>query len=395
MSLKWISPKIIVGNVAKGDYYYPRPDIVELVWEELEKGNNVLLAAPRRVGKSSVMIHMAANCPAGYQCVFETIQGIQSDKELYQRFYELIVKCLKPYQKTMAWVSEIWKEHKIEEITIDGKVRLKEGTVNYLQEINSLLPKLNRKELKLVLFIDELPEVLHNLHKMGNTKEASSILSNIRRWRQEDQFKNLHFVLAGSVGISYVVKQIEGRTTDINDFNTVPFEPLTQPEAIRYLQWATDNAATIQYNKALANYLLTKIQYQVPYFINLMLDEINKKARRANQTNITTKDIDTAFDQVIKKSDHFRDWKSRIFDYMPPADATFVNDVLIYIAHKDSISHQKIYDLAVVHKKVAERMDMIDGLEKDGYITEDNDQYVFLSPFLKTFWKRNNPIYNG
>ena len=395
MRTVWISPKIIVGNVAKGDYYYPRPYIVELVWEELEKGNNVLIAAPRRVGKSSVMVYMSANCPEGYQCIFETIQGIQSEAELYKRLYDLIVKCLKLRQKAFAWITELWKEHNIDEISLEGSIKLKDSTINYLEEINRLLPKLNNKELKIVLFIDELPEVLHSLHKKGNTKEASSILTNIRRWRQEDQFKNLRLVLAGSVGISYVVKQIEGRTTDINDFNTVPFEPLSEAEAIVYLQWATDNNASIQYDAVLSNYLLSKIKYHVPYFINLMLDEINKKARRVGNANITTADIDTAFESVIKTSDHFRDWKNRIFDYMPAADAAFVNEVLIHIAHRDSISLQKIHDIAVAHSKVVERMDMIDGLEKDGYITDYNGQYVFLSPFLKTFWKRNNPIYNG
>jgi hypothetical protein len=40
-------------------------------------------------------------------------------------------------------------------------------------------------------------------------------------------------------------------------------------------------------------------------------------------------------------------------------------------------------------------MDFIDGLEEDGYITEENDAYVFVSPFLQAFWKRNNPVYHG
>ncbi len=236
--------------------------------------------------------------------------------------------------------------------------------------------------------------MLHNLHKKGNTQEAISILTNIRRWRQEDQFKNLRLVLAGSIGISYVVKTIEGRTTDINDFNPIPFEALSPEEAKTYVQWATNNNASVQYTNDLCNYLLSKIKYYVPYFINLMLDEVNKKARKLKNPNITEVEIDAAFESVIKSSDHFKDWKNRIFDYMPLADAVFVNNILQHIAHKDSITLQKIYDIAGKHNKTIEYMDMIDGLEKDGYITESNGQYVFLSPFLQSFWKRNNPIYN-
>jgi uncharacterized protein len=40
-------------------------------------------------------------------------------------------------------------------------------------------------------------------------------------------------------------------------------------------------------------------------------------------------------------------------------------------------------------------MALIQGLEHDGYITEQKEQYVFISPFLKAFWKNDNPIYDG
>ena len=394
MNENWISPKIIIGNTAKGNYYYSRPHIVAEIWEELEKGNNALIAAPRRVGKSSVMVYMSENCPDGYKCVFENIQGIRSEGEFYKRFYELIIKCLKPFQKKLAWLTEILNKHKIEEISIEGNIKIKEAAINYREEIDRLIPKLNNRELKIVLFIDELPEVLHSLTKANKKEEAAAILKNIRRWRQDDQFKNLRLVLAGSIGIHYVVKSIEGRTTDINDFNPIKFEPLTQAEAVVYIGWATDNNASVQYDPVQTTYLLSKIQYFVPYFINLMLDEINKNARKVDNPIITEAAIDHAYESVIKSTDHFKDWKNRIFDYMPADEAAFVNEILIHTAHRETISQQKIHDIAGKHNKIMERMDLIDGLEKDGYITEHGNVYLFQSPFLKAFWKRNNPIYH-
>lgn len=61
MIINWINPKIIIGNTATGAYYYDRPDIVANIWEQIMIGNHVLLAAPRRVGKSSIMKFMIAN----------------------------------------------------------------------------------------------------------------------------------------------------------------------------------------------------------------------------------------------------------------------------------------------------------------------------------------------
>ena len=87
----WVGPKIIIGSTAFGDYYYPRPQIEANIWEETQKGNHVLLAAPRRVGKSSVMLAMVENCPTDTRCVFKNIQGVQSEAEFYQQFFELII----------------------------------------------------------------------------------------------------------------------------------------------------------------------------------------------------------------------------------------------------------------------------------------------------------------
>lgn len=395
MQNEWISPKIIVGNTATGTYYFRRTQIVAEIWEEIAKGNNALIAAPRRVGKSSVMRDMVDNCPEGYKCIFENVQGIKSEIEFYKKMYELIISCLNRIDRTKNSIKEWWQELKIEEISIrDGKLKLGGNQLNYLEEIDGLLSKLNGKEIKIILFIDELPEVLHQLNKANKTDEAVSILKNVRRWRQEDQYQNFHLVFAGSIGIHYVVKNIEGRTTDINDFNPIKFDALLEHEAKEYVKWSTDNNATIQYDEKNSAYLLSKIQYYVPYFINLMLDEINKTARRNRNQLITIKDIDEAFDNVVKFSDHFKDWKSRLFDYMLKEEADFLNAILIHISHKNNISQQKIFDIATAHNKVDDRMELIDGLEKDGYIIELKGKYVFLSPFLKAFWKRNNPIYN-
>jgi hypothetical protein len=47
MEKEWIGPRIIIGAKVTGDYYYPRPQIIKKIWEEIEKGNNVLIAAPK------------------------------------------------------------------------------------------------------------------------------------------------------------------------------------------------------------------------------------------------------------------------------------------------------------------------------------------------------------
>lgn len=395
MSTTWINPKIIIGNTATGDYYFPRPQIEADIWEEIEKGNHVLIAAPRRVGKSSVMISMTENCPENTQCIFQNIQGVQSEEEFYKKFFELIVQCLGKFQKGTNWLTKFFKDITIEEVTLEGVKFGDKKPTNYVEEINKVLPKLAQNNVKVVLLLDELPEILIHLNKKNRKDEASSILNNLREWRQNKDIRN-HFslVLAGSVGIHHIVKTIEGRTADINDFGIVDFDALLQEDAQSYVLWAT-GGATVRYNEALKTHLLSKINYFIPYFINLMLDEINKVARKAHNPNITIANIDTAFNEIVKTSDHFKEWKSRIFDYFPIDEANFLYESLVYMAHKDRINKRQLYDLALKHNKKNNYIELIQGLERDGYIMEQGESYVFVSPFLKAFWKKDNPIYDG
>ncbi len=395
MKNTWINPRLTIGNTASGDFYYPRPSIEAGIWEEIEKGNHVLIAAPRRVGKSSVMLALTENCPDHTCCLFQNIQGIKSEAEYYRRFYELLLQCLNRFNKGLDWVRTFIKGIKIEEITLDGVRFGDKKDLNFEQELKSLLTKIAESEVRVVLLLDELPEVLNNLHKQKRDAEAGNILNHLRELRQNPQLRgHLNLVLAGSVGIQHVVKAIEGRIADINDFNPVAFDPLTRTEALDYIAWAT-KGATVQYEPALAEYLLDQVRYYIPYFLNLMLDEINKATRPTNDPRIEKSHIEAAFQTIVKNSDHFKEWKNRLSDYFEPAEKAFLMEVLVHIAHKDSVSPQILYDLATKHQLQYAYMELVHGLEHDGYLTEQAGQYRFVSPFLQAYWRRDNPVYKA
>lgn len=395
MPSHWINPKIIIGNTATGEYYFQRPFIEACIWDEIQKGNHVLIAAPRRVGKSSVMQAMVDHPLEDTRCIFKNIQGIKSEAEYYQRFYELLVQCLSRFGKSKTWLGGMLKGIKIDEITLEGVKFGDKKDINFAEEIKNLLTEISKNKIRVVLLLDELPEVLNFLHKQNRDTEASHILNHLRELRQNPNIRgHLSLVLAGSVGIQHVVKAIEGRIADLNDFNSVPFDPLSQGEAKAYLAWATQEA-TVQYDAALMDHLLNHVRHFIPYFLNLMLDEINKSARKANNPAVTTAQIDAAFATIVRNSDHFKEWKNRLSDYFSPEQAAFLNKVLTCIAHEDSIRPQRLYDLAGKHGLQDAYMELVRGLEHDGYLLEQDGRYMFVSPFLQAFWKLDNPIYTA
>ncbi|MDR3219987.1 MAG: AAA-like domain-containing protein [Dysgonamonadaceae bacterium] len=394
MNKNWKAPNIIIGPVADKDSYYNRSDIEEDIFNKLKNGS-VLLVAPRRVGKTSVMQYIAKQPTENYKLIFEDIEGIKSADEFFERIYTLLLNCLDKMDKAKKWFINFMKKHSIIKISRDG-IAFKTKPDDFLKEVEILLKEINEKQAieNIVLLLDELPEVLFKINKTDNAG-AVSILENLRHWRQQPEMnKKVKFVLAGSVGIHYVVEKIKTRTSDLNDLQHVECKPLSNNEAHKYIDWATQNA-TVIYNSEQKQYLLDKVQYFVPYSINILLNEISIQAQKVNNPKITTQSIDSAFNTVVKNNDHFKDWKERLQNYMPKADFDFVNEILIHTAHKERITVQEIYDKAVKHSKTADYMDFITDLEKDGYITEVDTQYRFMSPFLSAFWKRNNPIYNA
>jgi len=392
MNKDWKNHNIIIGPVAKGSNFFHRSDIVEEIWDKLKKGNSILLAAPRRVGKTSIMEYMEENPMDNYRVIFQNIQSIKSVDEFYERIYTLLLSCLTKTDKAKKQLWKFWKSKSITKFGMEG-IEIETKPTDYLKATNVLLTGINdNQEIgNIVLLLDELPEVLFTINKT-NSQDAISILKNLRHWRQQPEMnKKVKFVFAGSVGIHYVVEKIETRNSDLNDLAKVYFEPLSDNEAHEYINWAT-KGATVTYDVALKQHLLGKIKYFVPYFINLLIDEIDKQAKKANNPKITVQSIDTAFDAVVKNNDYFNDWKKRLQDYMPKEDFNFVNEILKHTAHNEHISLQEIYDKAVKHGKTADYMEFINELEKDGYIVEFENKYLFISPFLSAFWKRNNPI---
>jgi len=395
MNKDWKSHNIVIGPVAIGSEFYHRSDIVEDIWIKLQKGNCVLLAAPRRVGKTSVMQYMEENPIDNYQLIFQNIQGIDTAEKFYERIYTLLLNCLNTTKKAKEWIINFFTSKSIKSITKDG-IEFDTKPVDFSKAITTLLAEINKNEEveNIVLLLDELPEVLFNISKTNNA-DAISILKFLRHWEQQPELnRKVKFVIAGSVGIHYVVEKIETRNADLNNLAKVYFEPLSDSEAHNYIDWAT-KGATVTYSPKLKTHLLGKIKYFVPYFINLLIDEIDRQAKKANNPKIATQNIDTAFDIIVKNNEYFEDWKMRLRNYMSPEDFNFVNEILTHVAHKEYISLQEIYDKAVKHEKTTDYMKFIGDLEKDGYIVEIENKYRFISPYLSVFWKRNNPIYNA
>ena len=378
--MNWKDPQhLTYGGVARGDYFYKRNEIVDDILTNL-KGSSVLLAAPRRVGKTSILQYIEENPVANFKFIFKDVEGAVSAQEFYDRIINMLSSELTLTEKVQAWFGR-----KFEDIKIGGDKWIETNETNLPKSISALLKEFDKDDKieTLVLMIDELPEVL--LHEKVPREEAEAILRSLRDWRIN--CKKLRFVFSGSLDLHRVVEMLEIRDVVVNDLATVKCKPFTREVAREYIVWAT-RGATVQYDDELKGHLLSKVRYFVPYFINLMLRRVNEIARESGKPVITPRDIDAAFERVLEEDDDFfDDWEDRLKKHMMK-DFEFANDILIRIALDGGVTEQEVYDLAIKHSKDDRcRQNTVKCLKDCGYVVPDSGKYQFVSPLLAERWK--------
>jgi AAA+ ATPase superfamily predicted ATPase len=74
----------LVGQIPEPDELYGREDFIDHLWRLID-GNNVLLLAPRRFGKSGVMRHVLLRPRAGFLPLSFELEDVDSPEEFVWR----------------------------------------------------------------------------------------------------------------------------------------------------------------------------------------------------------------------------------------------------------------------------------------------------------------------
>jgi hypothetical protein len=72
---------ITIGNIVVGADFFDREDVIENIWETLQT-DSILLAAPRRVGKSSIMRRLFDQPRFGFRPIWLDCQDYGGPEDL-------------------------------------------------------------------------------------------------------------------------------------------------------------------------------------------------------------------------------------------------------------------------------------------------------------------------
>jgi len=389
-----------IGQPAEGvGRYFPRSEIVEQIFRKLKYGENLLLSAPRRIGKSTILKYIVKNPKENQIIKYIIVQSVDSSEEFFKKLYNDLVSD----KEIFDGVSGYWQRttssvkkyaSRITGFSIEGSVEIgDDDTIDYYEECMSLIGHFDQEDKKIILFIDEFPDAVNNILEK-DTQLAIKFLQQNRDMRMTFSGTSLQFVYTGSTGLKNVVKRLDELDL-INDIVNIPIFPFDVKEAKVLIQrlvlgFQEDNNK-FDIDDKTTDYIVTRIAWRLPYYMQIIVGELFEYFEK-NENPIDASSVECVLDEIVKSnsnhSAYFENWKKRLKSAFKDKDYDFSISVLNYISKHDIIDYASFHDMSVEYE-VSDFRYVLDVLEHDGYISEKDKVYGFNSILLKEWWYIN------
>jgi uncharacterized protein len=395
----------LVGQIPEPDELYGRAEFIEHLWKLLE-GNNVLLLAPRRFGKSGVMRHVLLKPRPGYLPLSFELEDVDSPEEFVWRVTkELLaqdnVRKLLSHAKRlpstlMSWVKDNFDEAEFEGAKITFKAEIRK---DWREAARRMLDELQKAEKTIIFLFDELPAMLDRIIEKQGESSARDFLAWFRtvRLEQKDVLRRHRFIVAGSVGIDQILRNLNA-TDKLVDFARLTVEPLDSSTAQKL---AEELAASysIAWGPALSGKLFELIGAPVPYFIHIFFSQLGQMPL-TERTKLTVAELERVYrERVLGPTcrHYFDHYSTRLKRYGKSGEKAAVA-ILRSVAGRQRISRPALYD---IYREARGRGandlefdELLANLEYDWYLRLDPDtnEFYFRLKVMEEWWRRWFPV---
>lgn len=378
--------KNLVGPPVKGNDFIGRRNEIERAESILEEGNSLLLASPRRVGKSSFAQKMTDIFEEkGYKTIILDLQGIKSEQEFGDRLADSLRR--KKAQESRLYpirdkIGNLMRKVKKFEVKGIG-VEFKDDPERFYKSVENLLA-VNGKFL---IVVDELAVFLQALENTSCFENVESFMNWFRKIRVTMN-SNIVWILCSSVSItSYVSNNKISHT--INDVVSLSLGEMTLSEARELLLKLCSSTKIETFSDDQIDIILTKIGWKLPFFIQYFFQYYHMDYDKYHDVPIEDA-ADSIIEQIIKEH-QISSWSERLSGYgrYEKAARALLN-YLCQPKHKSQRQHLETIiasecpegaDVGVIYAEIRQM------LENDGYIMETKEgEIVFRSPIIRQYW---------
>lgn len=366
------------GKIVSGKYFYNRKDELARIKSTLSNGNNLVLYAPRRYGKSS-LVNKALNEleSEGYTTVYLDFMSIYSREVFIKNYSKAIIEKEKSSIEKIA--KNIGKLIRgiIPSVSFDSfgnpqfSFSWKEGNnkETTLEDIINLPEKLANSKKQWIVAFDEFQEIT----KLNGESFEKILRSKIQH------HKNVSYLFLGSR--THLLKDMFSNKNRAfyNSAMLMNLNVISKEESLLYLKkkFSIDK---IKISKDVANYLIESVNV-IPYYIQFVAAEIWQQVVNRNEI-LKNKHVDLAINTIIElKSDYYWELIAKQTNYRKK------------LLHALSYSNNGIYSKETIQKfdlgANSTTQKAIASFIDDGIIEQFNNKLLFSDPIFKKFLIQN------
>ena len=393
----------ITGQPVVGDDLYGRGYELETLWERLESGEHVLLLAPRRVGKTSLMLELQRRPHPNWHVIYIDVEGAADAADLFAD----ILAQLASHPTYRRGIENIpgWQAAKdiFSAANFNAKVRVGELKVEFASamrtdwhrradQIRARLAVMEAEE-RLLIIIDELPLLVARLVDNGPRRDAELLLSKLREWRQAPDLRGSVATLAGgSIGLEGVVQRA-GLSGVINDL--VPFHLRSwSSSTARQFLCEISRGSGFPLGESTVEQVLDLLYDPVPYHLQLFFQALRDECR-GNPALLTPELVKSCFEQRLAGASgtaHLDHYATRLEIALGERERRAALAVLSRLSRLASPT--ELVPVKELQRLPAGREDVFRSalrtLEADGYIRRDGDRLSFRSNLLRQWWRKHH-----
>ncbi len=188
------------SGVARGNRFFDRPDTRNSLIEAARDHRWILLEAVRRFGKTSFLVNLEDNQPEDATAVYLSLEG-GSSREYFPRMLVAHAACNPDLRKVLP--EELLNISAPDSTPYELMDRFAGKKRNANQDLKLCWQAFEQNKHKVIFLIDELVLYLLNLkHTPSEENEWRNTVNNILDMLYNEAPEQVHFILAGSSGLS-------------------------------------------------------------------------------------------------------------------------------------------------------------------------------------------------
>ena len=387
----------VAGAPVVGDDLFGREQELAHIWQMLERGAHVLMTAPRRVGKTSLMRELERDPRDGWIVAYADVEactepggviaeilGEIAEKEEFKKRYRDEMSDL--FGKISERVSSI------SVATLKAEIRsaVKSNWKREAEKFRNLLRSSTLNDRKLLIIIDELPIPINNMLKNEEQRrEAEIFLSWLRKLRQDQKLRNkVHTLVGGSIGMEGVMRRM-GKSSLINDMKTYHLPSWSKETAAKFLRKLSEREQ-FQLGESSIEEMLALLQDPIPYHVHLFFEKLQTELADKSGL-ISAESIKRCFDEQLAgfqgtaHLEHYKEKFESIFETQE--EKSMAREILkAACMQQNGIKNSDINTANSEGKKTIQLV--LNELIAEKFLAIENGNVRFCSNLLRCWWRK-------